>query len=57
MKYTWSIAHGMRHDNSSLALSPNMCGNEELTAGAAWIAGKAILPIESVSVRPKIAKE
>lgn len=34
-----------------------MNGNEELTAGAAWIAGKAILPIESVSVRPNIAEK
>lgn len=32
-----------------------MNGNEELTAGAACMAGKPILPIESLSVKPKIA--
>ena len=47
----------MRHDSSSLVFSPNMNGNEELTAGAAWIAGKPIFPMESVSVRPKMAKK
>jgi hypothetical protein len=52
---TWSMAHGMRQFNSSLSLSLNMNGNEELTAGAAWIAGKPIFPIESLSFRPNIA--
>lgn len=34
-----------------------MNGNEELIAGAAWIAGKPIFPIESLSVKPKIAEK
>lgn len=54
---TWSIAHGMRHDNSSLMFSPKMNGNVELIAGAAWMAGKAIFPIESLSVKPKMAEK
>lgn len=32
-----------------------MNGNEELIAGAAWMAGKAIFPMESLSFRPNIA--
>lgn len=39
---TWSIAHGIRHWIFSLPL--NICGNDELKDGAAWIAGKLILP-------------
>ncbi len=54
---TWSIAHGMRHGTSSLIFSPNMHGKDELTAGAAWIAGKLIFPMESVSVKPKIPEK
>jgi hypothetical protein len=54
---TWSIAHGIRHLNSSLSLPLNINGNEELIAGAAWIAGKPIFPIASLSLRPNIAKQ
>lgn len=51
------MAHGMRHAISSLSLLSNINGNVELTAGAACIAGKAIFPIESLSVKPKIASD
>ena len=42
MIFTWSIAHGIRQGTSFLA--PNVCGNELLNDGDAWIAGNAILP-------------
>ena len=51
---TWSIAHGIKQANSCFNFSPKINGNDELTLGAAWMAGKAILPIESLSVKPKI---
>ena len=51
---TWSIAHGMRHLNSSLEQPSKMNGNDELIAGAAWMAGNAILPMASESWKPKI---
>lgn len=43
---TWSIAHGIRHWIFSLPLK--ICGNDELKDGAAWIAGKLILPKKHV---------
>lgn len=39
------MAQGIKHIISFLV--PNMWGNELLKDGAAWIAGKAILPIEN----------
>jgi len=51
---SWSIAHGIRQGYSCLSFSPKINGNDELTLGAAWIAGKAIFPIQSLSVKPKI---
>lgn len=51
------MAHGMRQDHSSVELPLNMNGNDELIAGAAWIAGKAILPMESESLKPKMPDE
>ena len=35
---------------------PNMCGKEEGNEGAAWMAGKEILPMLSSGVRPKIPR-
>ncbi len=51
---SWSMAHGIRQGYSCLIFSPKINGNDELRLGAAWIAGKAILPIQSLSVKPKI---
>lgn len=57
MIITWSIAHGIKHGNSCLSFSPNINGNDELTLGAACMAGNAIFPIESLSVKPNIPKK
>jgi len=46
------MAHGIKHGTSFLPLK--ICGNVELKLGAAWTAGKAILPIEEASVKPKM---
>ena len=51
-KFTWSIAHGMRHGMSTR--SPKMCGKLDGNDGAAWTAGKACLPMLAESSKPKI---
>jgi hypothetical protein len=50
---TWSISHGIRQGTSSFPL--NICGKAELKLGAAWIAGKLIFPMLSLSENPKIS--
>ena len=42
------MPHGIRQGTSCLCFSPKINGNDELILGAAWIAGKAILPIQSL---------
>lgn len=54
---TWSIAQGIKQGYSCFNFSPKIDGNVELTQGAAWIAGKAILPIQSVSSKPKMPEK
>ena len=48
------MAQGIRQWISCFNLSPKMNGNDELIDGAACIAGKAIFPMQSLSVKPKI---
>lgn len=50
---SWSIAHGIKQGTS--VLSPKIWGNELEKDGAAWIAGKWLLPMLSDSTKPNVA--
>jgi hypothetical protein len=51
---TWSMAQGMRQ--RMFLRAPNMCGKEVGKQGAACTAGKAILPMQSSCVKPKMPR-
>lgn len=46
------MAQGMRH--GTFLAPPKMKGNDEENEGAAWMDGKLILPITSLSPNPNI---
>jgi len=50
---SWSIAHGIKHGTSPR--SPKIWGKLDEKLGAAWIAGKWLLPMLSDSTKPKVA--